>query len=226
MRTALAYNQAAGGKIDTMYRDVLGRPGDLPGIQSWQGQLAGGTSLDQVRTALAYSNEARARIGDIYTQVLGRPQGVDPTSLAYWQRQLASGTTTLGDIRSAVAQSPEAAGQINAAYQNGMGRAATPGEITPFQDALASGSMSLSDVQSLVAYFGNGNILGQIQNVGSPYLAGLDATVVQGAKADVTAVLQQTAQAGASLLTDQSAKPSVKLTNFLGFIGYYSRRYE
>lgn len=91
-------------KINTIYRQVLGRDADFQGLRTWSRELQRGRSLRNIRHELAKSREAQDAINQIYWEVLGRNVGVE--ALQTWTKQLARGRT-LAQVRQAIEGSTE-----------------------------------------------------------------------------------------------------------------------
>jgi hypothetical protein len=122
--------------IAQVYLDLLGRPVDPSGLQSWSNHLAAGDSRNQVLLWIMGSLEYRTlRVEQLYQQYLNRP--ADPVGLRNDLLALAAGTT-IDQIKAGVLGSDEylttrAAGTftdyVSALYLDVLGRLGTPGEI-------------------------------------------------------------------------------------------------
>ncbi len=103
--------------VETMYRNVLNRDGDPPGVGHWVSQLRLGMTVSELLLAFAESPEniantntappltsAEARILRMYRAVFGRAP--DDQGFAFWVDQNANGQTMVG-IAESFARSPE-----------------------------------------------------------------------------------------------------------------------
>jgi Ca2+-binding RTX toxin-like protein len=134
--------------LETAYEDLLGRPADGSGLQTYASFLANGGSSQDARSLLAHSAEAQSDIEIIYRQVFGRE--ADANGLAAYEDALAGGGS-LGEVRSLLAHSPEAETDINRIYQEALGRNADNGGLATYKDALGGGA-SLQAVRATVAH--------------------------------------------------------------------------
>ncbi len=111
--TELAQSDAwAGGVIDEMYRDVLGRAPDASGKAFWLGELRGGLRTQDLGALfygsaeyVADSGTTRAYIRRLYRELLGR--SADNGGLAFWAEQLDSGRMSAPEVTLGFYQSPE-----------------------------------------------------------------------------------------------------------------------
>lgn len=86
--------------IAQAYQSALGRAPDAAGLDYWQNQAAGGTSIDQIKSAISGSMEAQ--IQKLYKELLGgRP--ADAAGLSYW---LNSGSS-ISEIEARIKGSDE-----------------------------------------------------------------------------------------------------------------------
>ena len=92
VRVALATSDETRGVVGALYRDVLGRAGDVA------------DQSDDVRANLAGSDEAGQAVGALYEAVLGRDG--DAPAIVYWQGDLA-GSLSLDNVRTDLASSDE-----------------------------------------------------------------------------------------------------------------------
>jgi hypothetical protein len=132
----MAFATANENYIAQVYVDLLGRPVDLGGLQSWTGHLQAGDSRDQVVLWITQSLEYRTlRVEQLYQTYLGRP--ADPQGLRDDIIALGAGVTTdqlkaniLGsDEFFSMRASGSMTGFFSALYTDVLGRSATPSEI-------------------------------------------------------------------------------------------------
>jgi hypothetical protein len=91
-------------EINEIYREVLGRDADTPGLKTWTRKLRR-TTLKRVRREIAQSTEAKNALNRIYQEVLGR--NVDPGGLETYTKNLAK-SWSLSDVRRDIQDSEEA----------------------------------------------------------------------------------------------------------------------
>ena len=98
------------------YADLLGRPADVPGLESWAAAFDRGLRTSRFASSLVGSIEHRQRlVTAAYQLALGRAP--DAAGLAFWAGQLR--TRSLAWVRAGILASPElyaAAGGTDAAY--------------------------------------------------------------------------------------------------------------
>jgi Domain of unknown function (DUF4214) len=93
-------------RIDTIYREVLGRRADDRGLRNYTNLvLSGERNLARIRQELAFSNEARERINQLYREILRR--NGESEGLRDYQEALARGSS-LSQIRRELMNSEEA----------------------------------------------------------------------------------------------------------------------
>lgn len=136
------------GFVDSLYRDLLGRPADPGGLVTWTRRLAAGTSRDSVAAALYGSGEARSRrVAERYDAVLERP--ADPGGEQFWTGRLRS-----GDDSSLVA----ALGSSGEFFRKATGDAPPPrperGQATGFQPFARAGRVHLAHPSAVVDFVG------------------------------------------------------------------------
>jgi hypothetical protein len=91
--------------LDRAYRELLNRPLDQAGLTYWSGQMAQGSTGDDVINGITGSTEFQTlQINELYQSLLGRQ--ADPEGLKSWLNFLASGGT-LGQIQSFIVGSSE-----------------------------------------------------------------------------------------------------------------------
>jgi hypothetical protein len=132
----MAFATADENFLSQVYLDLLGRPLDPSGLQSWTEHLQEGASRDQVVLWITQSLEYRTlEVEQLYQTFLGRPadaQGLRDDVVA-----LGAGVTTdqikaeiLGsDEYFALRASGSMTGFFSALYMDVLGRSATPSEI-------------------------------------------------------------------------------------------------
>ena len=105
--------------VARLYFAFFRRIPDYGGLMFWIGQVARGTTLQQVAQAFAQSPEFAATYGPldntrfvqlVYTNVLGR--AADSGGLSFWVNQLNSGTLDRGGVMASFSESPEYVGLI------------------------------------------------------------------------------------------------------------------
>ena len=92
-------------RVNSLYREVLGRSADYTSLRQFADQVVDGRDLSDVRIELATSPEAREAIKRIYREVLGRE--ADPSGLEAQINELRRGQS-LSQIRAVISRSPEA----------------------------------------------------------------------------------------------------------------------
>jgi Domain of unknown function (DUF4214)/PKD domain len=138
--------------VAQLYRDLLGREADAPGLQFWSGQLDEGGSRTAVVRGMEASVEYRTDlVQGLYQALLHR--AAEPAGLGAWVGALAAGATQ-DDLRAAILSSPEyfagcgggtAAGFLAALYRDALGRDVDPTGLAVFTAGLARG-MTRADV--------------------------------------------------------------------------------
>jgi hypothetical protein len=142
--------------VETLYLDMLGRAGDLPGVQYWTGQLdAGAMSRAEVVAVFMGSSEYTNRVPPIARLYFAAFQRIpDYGGLLYWVNVHAQGTP-LATIADAFATSPEFLATYGALsneayvtllYQNVLGRAPDAGGLAYWVGQLDSGTKTRGDV--------------------------------------------------------------------------------
>jgi len=142
--------------VETLYLDMLGRAGDLPGVQYWTGQLdAGAMSRAEVVAVFMGSSEYANRVPPIARLYFAAFQRIpDYGGLLYWVNVHAQGTP-LATIADAFATSPEFLATYGALsneayvtllYQNVLGRAPDAGGLAYWVGQLDSGTKTRGDV--------------------------------------------------------------------------------
>ncbi len=120
------------GRVERLYRDVLGRAPDPGGRAYWTGRLAEGVPLAEVGSAFYGSSEYRRAAGStdayidrLYRTLLGRPP--DPGGRAYWVRELDEDRATPAQVTIGFYQSEEFRRQrVRDLYQEVLGRSPDP----------------------------------------------------------------------------------------------------
>lgn len=133
--------------INRIYRALLDREADYPGLRTWSRQLEKGVSLNDIREEIARSPEAEDKIKKIYGDVLGR--SADLNGLRTWTDSLAEGSS-LRDVRKQIANSREAEDAINRLYQQVLRRNADRDGMRTWKRKLADG-MSLRELRREIA---------------------------------------------------------------------------
>jgi hypothetical protein len=103
------YYQKQGGTtlawVQSLYRDILGRPADAAGSALWTQRLQNGLSRTSVASAFVHSPEGNAGlVADAYQNLLGRAP--DQAGLQYWAAALGNGLTLM-QLDTAFAASAE-----------------------------------------------------------------------------------------------------------------------
>jgi hypothetical protein len=150
--------------VNQLYQNVLGRPGEAAGVQSWENTLAAGTSRGTVVEGFAQSPENRAKTlstaGDkndaeatrVYAAAFNRAP--DAGGEAFWSGQLANGATPI-QIAQGFVSSPEFQGIygklsvsdfVSQLYQNVLHRAGDPGGQAFWTGVIQSGASQASVV--------------------------------------------------------------------------------
>lgn len=107
--------QVGTASIEAAYQANLDRSADAGGLSYYQGQIAGGKTVDQVVDAIANSREAQ--INALYKQVFGR--ALDNESRAYWVNSGKSMDQIAADLNYAKAQGAYRNGGIVGAFASG-----------------------------------------------------------------------------------------------------------
>ena len=143
----LADTQEAGDRINDVYSGTLGRGVDGDGLSWAQGSLSAGYSLSDIRDVLATTTEATNAIVAKFQAATG----ADPSAgwIAELQQCLASGWSQ-ADVANWLTSVTSA---IQGIYQQVFGRAADPGGLATYTDAIATGT-SFADVRNTLAYSG------------------------------------------------------------------------
>lgn len=139
--------QNAGVLIDTIYKDVLGRPADAGGKQYWQDQLSSG-SLNNQNIVEAFKNAAAVELA-YKAAGIAMNEGA-----AYWNAQLASGALTPDQLQEAVRNAAIANGSIPAYASGGLITGPGTGTSDSIIARLSSGEYVMS--ADAVRMFGTG----------------------------------------------------------------------
>jgi autotransporter-associated beta strand protein len=140
-----------GGFISSLYKEILNRLPDVPGLSFWLQQLHAGVPRDQIARGFWESAEHRGlEVDQYYATLLHRP--ADAAGRAAWVNALLAGTSE-GDVVIAFLTSPEytARHADNAAFVNGLfsdllRRAGDPAGLAFWQDQLRTGARSRAGV--------------------------------------------------------------------------------
>ncbi len=143
--------------VSQLYLDLLGRPGDPPGLNALLAQLKGGATRSQVALVLIRGQEFRSlQVQALYRSLLGR--SADPAALNAFTTLLQQGGT-FEQVEVAILSSPEyfqiRGGGTNDAFVQGLykdvlGRQVDPAGRAQFDQMLARGG-SRSTVATAVA---------------------------------------------------------------------------
>ena len=155
--------------VQQLYGTVLDRPADAGGLATYTAALAAGTSRADLAVTFALSGEHLAKLSGafaagifvpdenaadaarLYYGVLGRAP--DQAGLAAGTKALAGGTSVAALAKTALGSSEYLAKSgglddahfVDLLYQNALGRAADPGGLAAYVDALQHGA-SRADV--------------------------------------------------------------------------------
>ena len=92
--------------VKALYEDILLRPVDPTGLQSWSGMLASGAGQPALVGSLTSSMEyIQLRIRQAYLEVLGRAPEADV--MANWTRQILAGAVTVDNVKRTFYDSDE-----------------------------------------------------------------------------------------------------------------------
>ena len=174
--------------VQGFYNNVLGRAGDLGGINAWVGALAAGIARSQVVSAFWDSIEHRQNeVNSYYQYYLGRTES--PAEQLIWVNQLVSGQSE-NNVVLQFLNSPEYsqlhtsnADFVNALYAQVLGRLADPNGFNVFFDLLNAGAATRAFVATDILFSNEANFLA----INSYYLAALAR---QGSATEIEAWLQ------------------------------------
>jgi hypothetical protein len=130
--------------VQALYRNLLGREADAPGLASWTASLQAGATRLQVVQGVWASAEHRGReVDELHAAYLHR--GADPTGRAFWMNALQEGLSE-SDVASAFMTSDEylqAHGDLTAyltgLYADVLGRSASAAEMASWQQEARGG---------------------------------------------------------------------------------------
>jgi hypothetical protein len=131
--------------VTRVYQDLFGRTPDAQGFENWTRKLLTGTPRSAVAASITASNEYRSgMIADAYQRYLGR--GPDAQGAAYWLQAMRTGSTIqqvetrfLISAEFSAAAGGTDAGWVTSLYQEVLGRAATPAEVSTWTGRLDAG---------------------------------------------------------------------------------------
>jgi hypothetical protein len=130
--------------VDALYRNLLGRPVDLPSLVNWVGALQNGMSRQQLVQVIWESPEHRGvEVDHLYATFLRRP--ADPGGRAAYVNALLSGASeaqiaeALLDSSEYQSAHPDNGSYVASLYANILGRAGSVAEISGWVAALQSG---------------------------------------------------------------------------------------
>lgn len=161
--------------VSSVYREVLGRDADAPGLDYWadliesgaisvdklvDAILAGAAGTNDQAAAAAYANSV---VDSAYQDILGR--SADAPSLDYWSAALQSGAIAVGSLPEVIAASAVngAAGSdrdaamgyiddiVGSAYQAVLGREADAAGSDWWSSLLGSGRVQFEDFPGIFA---------------------------------------------------------------------------
>lgn len=122
--------------VRALYQDLLLRPVDPSGLNTWTTKLLTGTSQSELVRFLTSSEEyIRLRITQAYQEVLGRAP--DPGGMTHWRNEIAAGRATVDDVKRRFYDSQEyynrsggtPEGYIDLLYRTMFARPASAWEI-------------------------------------------------------------------------------------------------
>jgi hypothetical protein len=132
-------------QIAVLYQSLLRRPADGGGQQTFAGQIATGTTYEQVTASLLGSQEYFANRGggtndgwlnQVYSDILGRPG--DSTSRSYWASQLAK-RSRVSVAYSIVTTTEALEDRVNLMYQRYLRRAGDGGGLAFWASLIQKG---------------------------------------------------------------------------------------
>jgi len=146
-------------EVQSLYRSILGRAPVAQDVNFWVGKMQAG--LDATGLALAFlsSSEFNTKhatnasfVQAAFADLLGR--GVDAVGLAYWTRQLNSGTSR-GSVAAAFMNSEELLERVvDNFYEDFLHRAGDSYGLGIWIDELTAGQVTLTDVA--LSFLGSG----------------------------------------------------------------------
>ena len=150
MRLDFAYTSEAAGLIAGVYAQGLGRSATDGEMSFWRDQLAGGSSVANVRSVMLHSSLEAAAVGGVYQDVLGRAAGAG--DVLWWEDHVLMAGQSLADVRRALAYSDEARADVAAAFHDELGREATGGDFGFWQGFLAQGTATIATIRASFAH--------------------------------------------------------------------------
>lgn len=162
----------AAGYVQQLYRNVLGREGDPPGVSFWVDRLNAGASRGDVLVGFANSAENRATTDPVIQRGIWIPdqriaqvarlydtafdRAPDPAGLAAWRNALDTGAT-VEQIAQSFTTSPEfqalyggptasAAALVDGLYRNTLDRAPDPAGQAFWVQQIQSGTLTPAQV--------------------------------------------------------------------------------
>ena len=137
----------ASAALTQIYRDGLGRAPSAGELASLDQDLAGGTSLSQVRDAIDMSQEGQNALGLVYASVLGRLPSAGELGLLTADEE---GGYSLATLRAATAAGSESQNEQMLVTADELGRLPTGAELAVTTQALAGG-LSLGGLEAMTA---------------------------------------------------------------------------
>jgi len=130
--------------VRALYADLLGRPVDPSGLQTWSAMLASGGSQTALVASLTSSYEyVQLRIRQAYLEVLGREP--EAAGMAHWTREILAHRATVDDVQRRFYDSQEfynrsggsPARFVDLLYRTMLHRPGTSGEIAYWSGRIA-----------------------------------------------------------------------------------------
>ena len=141
----------ATAEVVGLYRTILGRAPDAPGLASWVADLAGGMSLDRVASGFTRSTEYETNVvASYYRDDLGRAGST--AEIASWVAAIDGGLS-LEEVSARFLDSPEY-GRLNAAdagfvqslYDHVLARVGSSSEVNGWIDAIETSGWTRDEV--------------------------------------------------------------------------------
>ena len=133
------------GRIEGLYRNILGRDADPAGLAYWDAQLKAGESAAQVAGQFFQSPEYTTDVVESYYKTyLGRDG--DPAGVAFWVAKLQAGASE-EEVAAGFLSSPEYSAKhvtdgdfVQSLYENILGREGDPAGINFWTQLLGAGT--------------------------------------------------------------------------------------
>jgi hypothetical protein len=130
--------------VQALYRDLLGRAADAPGLEGWTADLqAGATRLEVVEGVWASPEHRGRQVDQLYATYLHR--SADPAGRTFWVSALEGGLSETAVANALVTSAeylqahPDLPTYLTGLYTDVLGRSPAAAELTSWQQAAQGG---------------------------------------------------------------------------------------